>query len=177
MESSICNYEWCKILDFQEWCDRVLHFYYWVDYFLLMETGFWTYILYMFWIMKDFKSPLFSTRQKAFVPLNNSSNNHRRRRWHPTPVLLPGKSHGWRSLVGCSPWGREESDTTERLHFPFSFHALEKAMAAHSSVLAGRIPGTREPGGLAPTGSHRVRHDWRNLAAAAIIITAFCFNF
>ena len=43
-----------------------------------------------------------------------------RRQWHPTPVLLPGKSHGWRSLVGCSPWGREESDTTERLHFHFS---------------------------------------------------------
>ena len=42
------------------------------------------------------------------------------RRWHPTPVLLPGKSHGWRSLVGCSPWGREESDTTVRLHFHFS---------------------------------------------------------
>ena len=43
-----------------------------------------------------------------------------RRQWHPTPVLLPGKSHGWRSLVGCSPWGRTESDTTERLHFHFS---------------------------------------------------------
>ena len=40
-----------------------------------------------------------------------------RRQWHPTPVLLPGKSHGQRSLVGCSPWGREESDMTERLHF------------------------------------------------------------
>ena len=40
--------------------------------------------------------------------------------WHPTPVLLPGKSHGRRSLVGCSPWGREESDTTEQLHFHFS---------------------------------------------------------
>ena len=40
--------------------------------------------------------------------------------WHPTPVLLPGKSHGQRSLVGCSPWGRKESDTTERLHFHFS---------------------------------------------------------
>ena len=40
--------------------------------------------------------------------------------WHPTPILLPGKSHGRRSLVGCSPWGREESDTTERLHFHFS---------------------------------------------------------
>ena len=37
-----------------------------------------------------------------------------------TPVLLPGKSHGWRSLVGCSPWGHQESDTTERLHFHFS---------------------------------------------------------
>ena len=46
--------------------------------------------------------------------------HYRRRQWHPTPVLLPGKSHGWRSLVGCSPWGREESDTTERLHFHFS---------------------------------------------------------
>ena len=44
----------------------------------------------------------------------------RRRPWHPTPVLLPRKSHGWRSLVGCSPWGLEESDTTERLHFQFS---------------------------------------------------------
>ena len=39
--------------------------------------------------------------------------NRQRRQWQPTPVLLPGKSHGWRSLVGCSPWGHEESDTTE----------------------------------------------------------------
>ena len=43
----------------------------------------------------------------------------RRRQWRPTPVLLPGKSHGQRSLVGCSPWGRWESDTTEQLHFHF----------------------------------------------------------
>ena len=42
-----------------------------------------------------------------------------RRQWHPTPVLLPGKPHGRRSLVGCSPWGLEELDTTERLHFHF----------------------------------------------------------
>ena len=48
-----------------------------------------------------------------------SSLIKQRRRWHPTPVLLPGKSHGWRSLVGCSPWDREESDTAERLHFHF----------------------------------------------------------
>ena len=47
-----------------------------------------------------------------------------RRRWHPTPVLLPGKSHGRKSLVGCSPWGREESDMTERLHFHFSLSCI-----------------------------------------------------
>ena len=44
--------------------------------------------------------------------------------WHPIPVLLPGKSHGWRSLAGCSPWGRYESDTTERLHFHFSLSCI-----------------------------------------------------
>ena len=44
----------------------------------------------------------------------------RRRQWHPTPVLLPRKSHRRRSLVGCSPWGHKESDMTERLHFHFS---------------------------------------------------------
>ena len=43
-----------------------------------------------------------------------------KRQLQPTPVLLPGKSHGQRSLVGCSPWGHDESDTTERLHFHFS---------------------------------------------------------
>ena len=47
-----------------------------------------------------------------------------RRQWQPTPVLLPGKCHGQRSLVGCSEWGREESDTTERLHFPFSLSCI-----------------------------------------------------
>ena len=47
-----------------------------------------------------------------------------RRRWHPTPVLLPGKPHGQWSLVGCSPWGHEESDTTERLHFHFSLSCI-----------------------------------------------------
>ena len=46
--------------------------------------------------------------------------DNRKRQWQPTPVLLPGKSHGWRSLVGCSPWDHEESDMTERLHFHFS---------------------------------------------------------
>ena len=57
--------------------------------------------------------------------------------------------------MGCSLWDRKELDTTERLHF----HALEKEMATHSSVLAWRIPGTGEPGGLPSVGSHRVGHD------------------
>ena len=47
-----------------------------------------------------------------------------RRQWHRTPVLLPRKFHGRRSLVGCSPWGRWESDTTEQLHFHFSLSCI-----------------------------------------------------
>ena len=55
---------------------------------------------------------------------SHSIYKYRRRRWHPTPVLLPGKSHGWKSLVGYSPWGRKESDTTQRPHFHFSFSCI-----------------------------------------------------
>ena len=82
-----------------------------------------------------------------------------RRQWHPTPVLLPGKSHGQRSLVGYNPWGCEASDTTERLHSHFSLSGIGEEVATHSSVLAWRIPGTGEPGGLLSMGSHRVGHD------------------
>ena len=59
--------------------------------------------------------------------------------------------------MGCSPWGRYESDTTERLHFAFHVHALKEEMATHSSVLAWRIPGTGEAGGLPSLGSHKSR--------------------
>ena len=58
------------------------------------------------------------------VQLPLPARKRRRRRWHPTPVLLPGKSHWRRSLVGCSPCGREESDTTERFHFYFSLSCI-----------------------------------------------------
>ena len=77
-----------------------------------------------------------------------------RRKWQPTPVFMPGKSHGQRSYTVQKV---AESDTTERLHF--HFHALEKEMATHFSVLAWRIPGTVELGGLPSVGSHRVRYD------------------
>ena len=88
-----------------------------------------------------------------------------RRQWHPTPVLLPGKSHERRSLEGCNAWGRWGSDMTERLHFHFSLSCIEKEMATHSTVLAWRIPGTGEPGGLPSMGLHRVGHDLSDLAA------------
>ena len=61
--------------------------------------------------------------------------------------------------MGCSPWGREESDTTERLHFHFSLSCTKKEMATHSSILAWKIPWTEEPGGLQSMGSRRVGHD------------------
>ena len=67
--------------------------------------------------------------------------------WHPTPVLLPRKSHGWRSLVGCSPWVAKSQTRLSDFTFTFHFHALEKEMATHSSVLAWRIPETGEPVG------------------------------
>ena len=87
------------------------------------------------------------------------------RQWQPTLVLLPGKSHGRRNLVGCSPWGREELDTTERLHFPLS--CIGEGNGNPLQVLAWRIPGMAEPGELPSMGSHRVGHNWSDLAVAA----------
>ena len=70
------------------------------------------------------RSPALQADALTSEPPTCNSVSLWRRQWHPTPVLLPGKSHGQRSLVGYSPWGREESDTTERLHFPFSFSCI-----------------------------------------------------
>ena len=91
----------------------------------------------------------------------------RRRKWHPTPVLLLGKSHGRRSLVGCSPWDREESDTTERLHFHFLLSCIGEGNGNPLQCSCLENPRDGEPGGLPSMGSHRVGHDWSDLAAAA----------
>ena len=69
----------------------------------------------------------------------------------------------WAAVHGAVKSRNRLSDFT----FPFHFHALGKEMAIHSSVLAWRIPGTAEPGGLPSMGSHRVGHDWSDLAAVA----------
>ena len=79
------------------------------------------------WREDAFLIPLEPELQDSSVGLllkRTSSLISWRRQWHPTPVLLPGKSHERRSLVGCSPWGRKESDVTERLHFHFSLSCI-----------------------------------------------------
>ena len=73
----------------------------------------------------------------------------------------------WAAVHGVAKSRTRLSDFT----FTFHFHALEKEMATHSSVLAWRIPGTGKPGGLLSVGSHRVGHNWSNLAAAATILS------
>ena len=95
----------------------------------------------------------------------------RRRQWHPTPVLLLGKSHGRRSLVGCRPWGREESDTAERLHFHFSLSCIGEG---NGNPLQCSCLETGKPGGLPSMGSHRVGHDWSDLADLADHIFFIC---
>ena len=93
---------------------------------LFWKTLYIQHFLMVFWTCGlPLKLFCFPNRCPALKPsvewkLVRSSIVTRRRQWHPTPVLLPGESHGWKSLVGCSPWGHYESDTTERLHYHFS---------------------------------------------------------
>ena len=81
-------------------------------------------IIYMFLCYSLKSSHLTFSRRVQNTVLTSVSLLHRRRQWQPTPVLLPRKSHGRRSLVGCSPRGHEESDMTERLHFHFSLSCI-----------------------------------------------------
>ena len=87
----------------------------------------------------------------------------RRRQWHPTPVFLHGKSHGWRSLVDTFHGVARSWTQLSDFPFTFHFHALEKEMATRSSVFAWKFPGMAEPGELPSMGSHRVGHGWSDL--------------
>ena len=122
------------------------------DWFPLGWTG-WIFLQYK-GLSRVFTSTIIQKHQFFGTQPSLWSNYH----------IHPGKSHGRRSLVGCSLWGCWGSNTTEQLHF----HALEKEMATHSRVLAWRVPGTWEPGGLPSMGSHRVGHNWSDLAVAAV---------
>ena len=83
-----------------------------------------------------------------------------RRQCHPTPVLLPGKSHGWRSLVGCSPWGSKESDKTERLHFDFSLLCISKG---NGNSLQYSCPENPRDGGAWRAAIYGVAQSWTRL--------------
>ena len=89
-------------------------------------------------------------------------------------VLLPGKSHGWRGLVGCSHGVAKSQTRLSDFTFTFHSHALDKEMATHSSVLSWRIPGTGKPGGLPSMVSHRVGYNWSDLAAVAAAAVCIC---
>ena len=95
------------------------------------------------------------------------SSSFRRRQWHPTPVLLPGKSHGRRSLVGCSPWGCQESDTTEQLHFYFSLSCIGEGNG--NPLQCSCLENPRDGGAwwAAVYGVAQSRTRLRNLAAVA----------
>ena len=86
----------------------------------------------------------------------------------PHSSTLAWKIPWWRSLVGCSHGVAKSRIRLSDFTFTFHFHALEKEMTTHSSVLAWRIPGTGEPGGLLSMGLHRVGHDWSDLAVALL---------
>ena len=100
-----------------------------------------------------------------------------RGQWHPTPVLLPGESHGRRSLVGCSPWGHKESDMTERLHFHFSLSCIGERDG--SPLQCSCLENPRDRGawwaftyGVAQS---RTRLKW--LGSIHFLIYLKCFNF
>ena len=89
-------------------------------------------------------------------------------RWLPTPVFLPEQSHGWRSLVGCSPWGHKESDTYWATSLSlFTFMHWRRKWQPTLMFLPGESQGRWGLVGLPSMGSHRVGHDWSDLAAAA----------
>ena len=96
---------------------------------------------------------------KLFV-LYSSRVGNWRRQWHPTPVFLPRKSHGRRSLVGCSPWGREELDTTERLHFHFSLSCIGEGYGNPLQCSCLENPRDRGAWKAAVSGVAQSQHDW-----------------
>jgi len=99
-------------------------------------------------------------KSRLLGEISITSDMQWRRWWQRTLALLPGKSHGRRSLVGCSPWSHKESDMTERLHFHFSLSCIREGNGNPLQCSCLENPRDGEPGGLPSMGLHRVRHDW-----------------
>ena len=119
---------------------------------LLLQKKSWLFRTCLYWRNLDLPASAISCGEGNGTPLHYS--------------CLENPMDGgawWAAVHGVAKSRTWLSDFT----FTFHFHALEKEMATHSSILAWRIPGTGEPGGLPSMGRHRVRHDWSDLAAAA----------
>ena len=143
----------CKI-NFWIWCD--------IESWISLLFSIYVYLV----VLPTFFFPLDCYCQKSIDAVSVCLSE---KAVAPHSDTLAWKTPWRRSLVGCRPRGRWESDRPKRLPFTFHFHALEKEMATHSSVLAWRITGTGEAGGLPSMGSHKVGHDWSNLAAATTV--------
>ena len=102
-----------------------------------------------------------------------------RRQWQPTPVLLPGKSHGWRSLVGCNPWGCEELDTTEQIHFSLSCIGEGNGNPLQCSCLENPRDGGAWWAAVYGVAQSRTRLKWLSLSSSRIVKSTcweFCFH-
>ena len=122
----------------------------------------------------DLGLPSIQNYEKLLFKLPNGEGNSNRHQYSCMENPMDGGAW-WATVLGVSKSQTWLSDFI----FTFHFHALEKEMATHSSVLAWRIPGMGEPGGLLSMGSHRVGHDWSDLAAAAAascLFMAFCYS-
>ena len=120
-----------------------------------LARKFWTWLLFLYSTFSHF---LVLSPEKAMAPHSSTLA------WKTPWTEEPGRLQSMGSL-----------SRTWLSNFTFHFHALEKEMATHSSVLAWRIPGMGEPGGLQSMGSHRVGHDWSDLAAAAVLSHLYAF--
>ena len=153
---------WCEYLERQSFC--------WTDFLIALRNGlaltvtsleWWNSVEWKFW--RDLSKFCFTGEHWFFFPQVISFFGE----GNGTPLqysCLENPMDGgawWAAVHGVAKSRTWLSDFT----FTFHFHALEKEMATYSSVLAWRSPGTREPGGLPSMGSHRVGHDWSDLAS------------
>ena len=125
-------------------------------------------------------SPFILTLFQSIFPLWKLLRQLWRRQWHPTPVLLPGKSHGQRSLEGCSPWGHWGSDMTEQLHFHFSLSRLGEGNG--NPLQCSCLENPRDGGawwaaiyGVAQSQTRLKRLSSSSSSKAALLLKAGCF--
>ena len=140
---------------------KVIHLYAYRSFFMLFSTiGFYRILGVVLCAIEEDVWVVCFPYSSVFI---------QRRRWHPTPVLLPGKSHGRRSLVGSRPCGRTESDTTERLPFHFSLSCTGEGNGTPLQCSCLESPRDRGAWLAAVPGVAQSRTRLSDLAAAAVV--------